>query len=302
MGVTQGQECAVEHLQPGRAHAQRRLAHIVLGIAASGAHLLSQPVPIGGGILDEDVRPGRIADAVALAGDEMREHSVLRQRVLGHALDQRAAEGEEIARADQELTGPVAGQPHLVHAIGEQVRPVAQHRVAWADADRMSAHRPHPRVGEGGQQQGQRILGNDHVPVAEHDDVAPRRPQPNVQCRRLAPLGIGHVPHNRVAGGVIIHHDHRRGIGADDHNLSIGGQLRKKGFDSLAYGRCLVEGGDEHTHACVHTHTGSVASRCHSIRPVAGSRRRWTVAGAVVTTTSSVGLTVASTRCPPSVW
>ena len=89
------------------------------------------------------MRPGRIADAVALAGDEMREHSVLRQRVLGHALDQRAAEGEEIARADQELTGPVAGQPHLVHAIGEQVRPVAQHRVAWADAEGMPAHCPH---------------------------------------------------------------------------------------------------------------------------------------------------------------
>ena len=41
-------------------------------MATSGADLLPQPIAVGGGVLDEDARLRRVADAITLAGDAVR--------------------------------------------------------------------------------------------------------------------------------------------------------------------------------------------------------------------------------------
>ena len=95
---------------------------------------MSEPVTIGRGVFDIDARLGGIGNTIPLTGDHVRDHGILRQRILWHLVDQSVADGKQVAGADQELAISVAIQSNLMDALGKHIGPIAQHCVARAEA------------------------------------------------------------------------------------------------------------------------------------------------------------------------
>jgi hypothetical protein len=180
------------------------------------------------------------------------DDGVLRQRVLGHPLDEGAAEGEEVARAEKEVPGAVPLQTHPMGGVRQQVRPVTEWGRARADTDGTPADRAHRRFVEGRQQRSERVCSSDDVPITEDDHLPPGFLEPAVECCRLSPTGVGDVAYGGLLLRVTFDDGGRLRIGADDQQFGSRRQLGQEGLDGVAHRLGLAEGGDqEGQHGCV---------------------------------------------------
>ena len=132
-----------------------------------------------------------------------------------------------------------------MRAVGEQMRPVAQHGIPRAGAHRPAGRRAHRGICEGRQERPQRVLADDDIPIAQHGNLAPRRGQPAVQRHRLALPRIGDVPHGDMPAAILIHDGGRLGVRADNQDLGVGRQLRQERIERPPDGRRLAIAGDD---------------------------------------------------------
>ncbi len=91
--------CPGQDLMPEAAHPQAANGAMTgLGIPSRTAHFLLEPVAVGSRVFDKYLSVRRITDCIAPLGDQMRDDSILSQRILRDVFDKPGPDGVEVAR------------------------------------------------------------------------------------------------------------------------------------------------------------------------------------------------------------